>query len=453
MKRITISTLLLVSAYVGVPTLAADTLSVQVYFRQGYSSLDTSYLNNGARLNDFANRIARIYRDSPSVAHIVKIRSSASPEGPSQLNRQLAAKRADVLRNYLERLMPSVSFSIEAKENDMLLLTDLIRRSDMPNKEEVLDILESSSSQSMMGSDIKRRLKKIDNGNTYRYMYRSFFPDMRMSVAEVYLPSSDEYLPTPPLCDEGEFDIPVNPLSSIDSGMKQAVVPPARLMRQRAIALRTNLLYDAFYMPNYGWAPSPNIQLEYFPRSGHLTYNLGFTWAYYHRWHKHKFFQLRDYNAEVRYYLNENTHFTGLFAGAYANANIYGFGLGKSKGWKGEGIGGGLTLGYVKPLGGVNSRWKIEFTVGAGMYYTKYDPYVYGNPNTGVEDGRYYYDYHGLKRLFKKRNHSRTWFGPTEAGIHISYDILHYRIARKGLGVSRWEVDNPDIKTIKINHK
>ncbi len=89
MKRITISTLLLVSAYVGVPTLAADTLSVQVYFRQGYSSLDTSYLNNGARLNDFANRIARINRDSPSVARIVKIRSSASPEGPS----------ADVRRN------------------------------------------------------------------------------------------------------------------------------------------------------------------------------------------------------------------------------------------------------------------------------------------------------------------------------------------------------------------
>ena len=57
MKRITISTLLLVSAYVGVPTLAADTLSVQVYFRQGYSSLDTSYLDNGI--------IARVYVIKP----------------------------------------------------------------------------------------------------------------------------------------------------------------------------------------------------------------------------------------------------------------------------------------------------------------------------------------------------------------------------------------------------
>ena len=54
-----------------------------------------------------------------------------------------------------------------------------------------------------------------------------------------------------------------------------------------------------------------------------------------------------------------------------------------------------------------------------------YDPYVYGNPLNGVEDGLYYYDYHGSASEFQERNHRFIWFGPTNLGVHLTYDIIY----------------------------
>ena len=53
------------------------------------------------------------------------------------------------------------------------------------------------------------------------------------------------------------------------------------------------------------------------------------------------------------------------------------------------------------------------------------DPYIYGNPITGTKDGLYYYDYYGKASDFKERQHSRLWLGPTNAGIHLTYDIIY----------------------------
>ena len=66
-------------------------------------------------------------------------------------------------------------------------------------------------------------------------------------------------------------------------------------------------------------------------------------------------------------------------------------------------------------------------SVSLGFFYTRYDPYVYGNPITGVEDGLYYYEYYGNTSDFKMRNYQLFWFGPTNAGLHITYDILYRR--------------------------
>lgn len=68
---------------------------------------------------------------------------------------------------------------------------------------------------------------------------------------------------------------------------------------------------------------------------------------------------------------------------------------------------------------------RLEFSASFGGFYTRFDPYVWGNPVTGDIDGLYYYNYHGNSSDFKKRNHSLTWFGPTNAGIHLTYDIIY----------------------------
>jgi hypothetical protein len=60
-----------------------------------------------------------------------------------------------------------------------------------------------------------------------------------------------------------------------------------------------------------------------------------------------------------------------------------------------------------------------------GAFITRYDPYVWGNPINGTIDGLYYYNYRGSTSQFKKRNHRFMWFGPTNAGLHLTYDIIY----------------------------
>ena len=196
------------------------------------------------------------------------------------------------------------------------------------------------------------------------------------------------------------------------------------------LAVRTNMLHDLLYVPQFGFAPSPNIQFEYYPRQGHYTFNLGFTFSHHRRSDDYKFFQIRDLQLELRRYFKGGGAFTGPYFGVYAEGTIYGIGFTKTKGWEGEGGGGGLSVGYVWPLN-KKGNLRLEVSANLGLFITRYDPYVYGNPITDIEDGLYYYDYQGEPSEFSKRNHQFTWFGPTNAGLHITYDLI-YRKSKKG---------------------
>lgn len=204
-----------------------------------------------------------------------------------------------------------------------------------------------------------------------------------------------------------------------------------RLRPRHLIAVRTNLLHDLLVVPQFGFAWGGNIQLEYYPKKGHITYNAGFTFTNHRHWSDYKFFQIRDLQLEVRRYFQGDGAFIGPYLGVYAHGTKYGIGFSKTKGWEGEGGGGGLSVGYTCKLNR-RGNLRMEFSASFGLFYTRYDPYVYGNPLTAEEDGLYYYDYHGNTSDFKERNHQMTWFGPTNAGIHITYDIIYRKRPTKG---------------------
>ena len=103
---------------------------------------------------------------------------------------------------------------------------------------------------------------------------------------------------------------------------------------------------------------------------------------------------------------------------------MYGIGFGKTKGWEGEGGGGGLSAGWVWPLNR-KGNLRLEVSASLGVLYTRFDPYVYGNPINGQEDGLYYYDYLGNTSEFRERNHQLFWVGPTNLGLHLTYDIIY----------------------------
>ena len=157
----------------------------------------------------------------------------------------------------------------------------------------------------------------------------------------------------------------------------------------------------------------------------------------------HKYFQIRNYQVETRYYLKGNTDlsplnphpsplFSGFYLQAYAHLGLFGICFDADRGWVGEGGGGGLGLGYVTPISR-NGHWRLEFGLQAGYFRCKYDPYKYENPvNPAFRDNLYYYKWTDKPELFKKRQYRWSWIGPTRIGVTLTYDLLYRRIQKRG---------------------
>ena len=207
-------------------------------------------------------------------------------------------------------------------------------------------------------------------------------------------------------------------------GNEQQCTEHTTYVQRHLMAVRTNLLHDFLYVPQFGFASGGNIQLEYYPLRGHYTFNAGFTFSNHCHWRNHKFFQMRDVQLELRRYFKGDGIFLGTYLGAYLEGNKYGIGFSDTKGWQGEGGGAGISVGHTCRLT-KKGDLRLELSMSAGAYLTLYDPYVYGNPISRTTDGRYYYNYLGSTSQFKERNHRFIWIGPTNAGIHLTYDIIY----------------------------
>lgn len=368
------------------------------------------------------------------------IRGAASPEGPYDNNKRLGKGRTEALLKIIKADLNDYSQSeiqVEASSinEDYAYLLVLMEQSDDPDSEVVRQIITESQG---VEPTIKHRLRQYQSGKLWRRLLKQYFPRLRSARVMLWLVTPEHPQ------DSVVVEVPTDTVEVIVEPEINDSLPPiiwerdTILVRRHLLAARTNLLYDAWYQPQFGWAPGMNIQLEYYPLDGHLTYNAGFTFHNHRHWSDYQFFQVRDIDLEARWYFRPHGIFEGPYAGVDLHGSWYGIGFSKTKGWEGEGGGAGVTLGWVWPLCR-SHRWRLEANLGFGYFYTRHDPYVYGNTLTGEEDGKYYYDYYGAVSAFRKRNHQFTWMGPTQAGISITYDILYRRIQRKGVGVRRTE--------------
>lgn len=352
----------------------------------------------------------------------IDLRGAASPEGPIDNNRRLSLGRSQALIDFLKEHLDSAQVSdiqtINVTEDYERLLWFMEQNND-PAVSVVRDILERNGVGNGHEKAIKTDLRKIEGGNLWYRLLREYYPELRAARVMLIFQQLPEPVLTfkPVATDIPRLSLPVTDVPEIIERPKRH--------RRHMLALSTNLLYDAFYMPNYGFAPLLNAQLEYFPPRGRYTFLIGFTGPYYHRWNVNKFFQIRDYHLEVRRYFKPGDRHLGGYLAAYANVNKYGIGLSATKGWQGEGFGGAIKAGYVLPLG--KKRWRLDLHAALGAYVTHYDPYIYGNPITKEINGQYYYDYTGKRQDFIRRNHRFMWFGPTEIGVSIAFDILYYK--------------------------
>ena len=369
-----------------------DTLRSQIYFPVGVSMIDHSYQGNGARLEIMIRDIYARMRQSK--LRKVRLSAGASVEGNTALNKRLSDERLQSLSDvFHERLsVPDSIYEYHSLGENWQGLLALVERSDMPHRDETLNILRNTpewvTERGHVVDSRKRQLMNLRGGSVWHYMEKYFFPELRnCSVVECEFE---------PIASRPEPTVVREVLTVRDTLILRDTVCPADELpapRPLYLAAKTNLLYDAALVPNVG--------LELSLGQG---WSVGGNWMYAH-WSndaRHRYWQIYGGELEVRRYfgsLAAEKPLQGHHVGLYAQAVTYDFETG-GKGYLSDfAYGVGLEYGYSLP---VAKRLNIDFGIGIGYSGGKYKSYY---PDAGC------YVYIETKR--------RHWFGPTRAEVSL----------------------------------
>lgn len=405
----------------------------EIHFKLNNADLDISYMDNGLSMLHLDRVIDSIGIENISAIEIV---SQSSPEGSLERNTWLTEHRSQVMKKYMERVFPELKSKLSV--NKVTESWDNLARyvAQDPNLEEetrekILDIIDSDK---LSVADKKYKLKKTlgsnpKTGDVYKYLTQYYYPVIRNSG--IYVLHMLE--PEPEFAKEPERPVAEEPAPvKIDTiafvPQKPAIQEPVR--KRPFIAVKTNLVYDAFFTKDMGWAPIYNIEAELYP-----TEFGRWTWLaeYEFPWHvipsRHQYLQILNLQFEGRRYFRKASNHTGHYLSAYIGANLYDicFDRKTGHGYQGEGASVGLGYGYVMPLGKKpDSRWKLEFSLKGGFFMSFYDPYDAGSPFAG----KYYYEWYDAPNLFIRRNMVFRWLGPTGGGITLSYDLIPKKVKK-----------------------
>ena len=369
-----------------------DTLRSRIYFPVGVSKIDHSFQGNGVRLEFMIRDIHA--RMKQSRLRKVRLSAGASVEGNSALNMRLSDERLQSLSDvFHERLsVPDSIYEYHSLGENWQGLLALVERSDMPHRDETLNILRNTpewvTERGHVVDSRKRQLMNLRGGAVWHYMEKYFFPELRnCSVVECEFE---------PIASRPEPTVVREVLTVRDTLILRDTVCPADELpapRPLYLAAKTNLLYDAVLVPNVG--------LELSLGQG---WSVGGNWMYAH-WSndaRHRYWQIYGGELEVRRYfgsLAAEKPLQGHHVGLYAQAVTYDFETG-GKGYLSDfAYGVGLEYGYSLP---VAKRLNIDFGIGIGYSGGKYKSYY---PDAGC------YVYIETKR--------RHWFGPTRAEVSL----------------------------------
>lgn len=178
----------------------------------------------------------------------------------------------------------------------------------------------------------------------------------------------------------------------------EALPKPAIPAKPYDVALRTNLLYDAFLLPTVGleWRVNSSIGIKL---------DGSFSW-----WggKQEKVQKVWLLNPEIRWYMGSRKRFYAGASGNYGEYNIYRYPIGnllsKDTGYQGHIWNAGLTVGYQLLL---SRSISLDFNLGLGYTCSEYDSFNLANG----------------KRIYKERSKTKKIWGPTQAGISFVWTI------------------------------
>lgn len=415
---------------------SGDTVTTEsylLYYSHDDIEINPTYLDNAHHIE----RIKRIFEHSPRIDSVT-IYAYASPEGAPGRNQWLSERRAEAARDFLLSVAPNDSV-ISAKnillrpmgENWEGLEREIQENYHLPNRDRVLKIMAAN-----VPTETKKwRLKKLDNGYTYRMIVQHHMPRLRVATWICFFVSTPELetpdtviiplpAPTPevPVVPEAPYAPEVLDSLSADTLVVEPEKPapaPAPEIEEVVVetglktlfALKTNLLYDALSLVNY------SVEVPITKHASALIYHQ-FPWWRWGQADNQYCIRFLSVGAEARWWFLPQPRpatperrgrdcLMGHFLGVYGESGKWDFQWDRSICHQGEHWSTGLTYGYAMPVG---KYLNMEFSISAGyasIAYRKFTP-------SG--------DYEILWRDPEK--HGRWhYFGPTKAQVSLVIPI------------------------------
>ena len=383
----------------------------RIFYPVNQTDIDEDYMSNATQLH----YMQKYLQKSPKIDSIT-IYSYASPEGPYQLNKRLAAGRGKAMKNYLLKHLPAQStlsehhIIIDPTAENWQGLRDLVFYQYLrEDKDDVLAILDRTDI-----SDERRKvlLKRLNNGKSWQYIVKELMPHLRYATWILVWQriGVDRVMEEPVRL---AVDLPDLPLPKMEPlGISH---PLMEENKKTVLALKTNLLYDAL-----SWV---NFSIEFpFTVSGQklsVLYYHQFPWW---KWgeNKNEFcMRFLSVGAEGRWWFKQMADdkidksfnrdcLNGWFIGAYVESGKWDFQRKRDICYQGEHWSIGLSLGYAMPIG---KRLNLELSASVGYASI---------PRRGYEPST---DYSLLYHLPEKDG---VWhyFGPTKAQVSLVLPIM-----------------------------
>lgn len=437
-KIILASMLMLLMAFQATGNTHSD--SINVYFRAGYRIFEPSLRNNRAVMDSFVNVIKKAHKED-NIERIV-VSGYASPDGTSTVNDRLATLRCHAIADYLSQHTGVTRESIRTVPGGVAW--DELRRlveanPEVPSREKVLDILNNTpiwifDRQNKIIGGRKAQLMSLDRGDTYRWMLKHLFPELRNAIALAVFfkgvkPETEEHSvvetviqtetaiqtdATDNATNEDANELLIKHADNCETGSSNdttgadetdyASVFPLVSTTHRPfyMTVKTNMLYDAALVPNLG--------AEFYIGKNISVYG-EWMYAWWDNDSRHHYWRIYGGDIGMRWWFGRKAHakpLTGHHLGIYAGMLTFDFEIGDT-GYMGGKPGGtlwdrwllnaGLEYGYSLS---VAKRLNIDFSIGFGYVggnYIKYFPF----------DNEYYSD----------KEYKVSFFGPTKAEISL----------------------------------
>ena len=384
---------------------------VCIDFRVNSTVIDSSYSDNAVRMGEMVDFLRDISRDSTVNIIEVSFCGAASPEGSYQLNRKLARGRLSALEEFVRKEV-EIPDSLVTRNDSYIpwdYLKSQIEDSDLDRKEEVIAIIEEESQlvdyhrpETHIDNRILK-LKELDGGRIWDQMNKLFFERMRNACAVVVafkkeLPPVEEPAVVP-VIPEPVQEPAVEPEPVVEV-VEPEPIPEVTEAWMRQLHVKTNAI-------GLGLAIA-NVAVEI---------DLGKHWSftlpiYYSAWDYFKTtikFRTLAVQPEVRYWFRPDNE--GWFVGAHFGYAFY------NLAWDGDyryqdhdrdtpAMGGGIAAGYRTHLSR-NKRWKLEFSLGGGVYPIEYDKF---HNTVDTKEG-----------LMVESSVKKTYWGLDQASVSIAY--------------------------------